>query len=201
MSKSEKEEDVKNLSNRAESRAEQLAVANAVDSVKNKLEQTGAVNTTLGDGRFKKIVAPVKKEASEETSPTKIKARVHGDKADEGRTRQMVGYKTKQLVTSLSDKAEMNEEQKKLSETNRKTVSAKGLAKVLSAKAEAYLEKAKKSETEMKILNANAEEYKGQARMFENGTGSIVIEVRPRTKSGTRTKLKFESRYILVDPG
>ena len=46
----------------------------------------------------------------------------------------------------------------------------------------------------MKILNAKAEEYKGQARMFENGTGSIVIEVRPRTKSGTRTKLEFESR-------
>ena len=45
----------------------------------------------------------------------------------------------------------------------------------------------------MKVLNAKAEEYKGQARMFENGTGSIMIEVRPRTKSGTWAKVEAEN--------
>ena len=102
----EMEEDVKNLSKRAESRAEQLAVANAVDSVKSELEQTGAVNTTLREGRFKKIVAPVKKEDSNESFKKEIKARIPNQRAEEGRGQEMPSYMIKQLITSPSNKAD-----------------------------------------------------------------------------------------------
>ena len=99
----------------------------------------------LEDRDLGRFVAPGSGEDSEDTSQNKIKARILSPRAEEGRNQEMLGYRTKQLVTSLSDKAEMNKEQTKSSEIKKKTVSAKGLAKVLNAKAEAYLEKARKS--------------------------------------------------------
>ena len=88
-------------------RAGQLATADAAGSVMNDPEKAGTVNTTLEDGELRVIVAPVKKEASEETPNDKTKARILGTRAaEEGRDRKMSGYKIKQMITSLSEKAD-----------------------------------------------------------------------------------------------
>ena len=63
------------------------------------------MNTTLEDGELRVIVAP-ENEASEETSIDKIKAGILGPRAEEGRDQKMSSYKIKQLITSLSDKAD-----------------------------------------------------------------------------------------------
>ena len=73
------------LSTKAKTRAEQGTSAGVLDSVKSELEQTGAVNTTLREGRFKKIVAPVKKEDSNESFKKEIKARIPNQRVEEGR--------------------------------------------------------------------------------------------------------------------
>ena len=62
------------------------------------------MNTTLEDGELRVIVAP-ENEASERTSTDKIKAAILGPRAEEGRDRKMSGYRIKQLITSLSEKA------------------------------------------------------------------------------------------------
>ena len=87
-------------------RAGRQVVANAVDPVKSDPEKAGTVNTTLEDGELRVIVAPEKKEASKETSNDKIKAGILGPRAEEGRDRKMSGYKIKQMITSLSEKAD-----------------------------------------------------------------------------------------------
>ena len=97
--------DVETLSNKVENRAVQGTSARVLESVRSDFEEAGTANATLEDGELKEVVAPVKKEASEETSPMKTKARIHGDKADEGTNQEMLGYMTKQLVASLSEKA------------------------------------------------------------------------------------------------
>ena len=63
------------------------------------------MNTTVEDGVLKKVVAP-ENEASKEATIDETKARILGEKAEEGRDQEMSSYKTKQLVTSLSEKAD-----------------------------------------------------------------------------------------------
>ena len=63
------------------------------------------MNTTLGEGGFKKIVAPVKKE-DKEASNDKNKAGILGEKAEEGRGQEMPSYMIKQLITSPSNIAD-----------------------------------------------------------------------------------------------
>ena len=76
------------------------------ESVMNDPEKAGTVNTTLEDGELRVIVAPEEKEASEETFNDKTKARILGPRAEEERDRKMSGYKIKQMITSLSEKAD-----------------------------------------------------------------------------------------------
>ena len=75
-------------------------------------EKAGTVEKPLEDGELGDIEAPVKKEASEETSEDEIKARILGDRAEEGKETKMSGYSTKQMVKILSDKAEEKDKKK-----------------------------------------------------------------------------------------
>ena len=152
----EDEDDIETLGNKAENRAVQLASRRAAKSVKNELEQTGTVNTTLGDGSFKKIVAPEKKEASKETSPTKIKARILGEKAEEGRGQEMPGYTAEQPAASLSDKAEVPQNQEEdLSNKAREALEKNDDIKALSAKTE--------EDNDVEALGNEAEEIQDDA--------------------------------------
>ena len=99
------ESDVETLTKKAKIRTEQLVIARAAESVKSDPGKAGTANTTLEDGESRKIVAP-ESEATEKASIKKFKARILGKKAEEGRDQEMSSYKTKQLVTSLSEKAD-----------------------------------------------------------------------------------------------
>ena len=69
-------------------------------------EKARTVDEPLEDGELGEIVAPVKKEASEETSNDEIKARILGNKTEEGKETEKSCYKIKQMITSLSEKAD-----------------------------------------------------------------------------------------------
>ena len=114
--KAEDQNDVESLSAKTESRAEQLAIARAADSVMSDLEKAGTVAEALEDVELKAIIAPESEEDPEdisengedpeEASIEKPKARILSKKAEEGRDQEMSSYKTKQLVISLSNKAD-----------------------------------------------------------------------------------------------
>ena len=103
--KVEDEDDIESLSTKAEIRARQGTNAWVPDPVMNDLEKVGTVNTTLEDGELKVIVAP-EEEESKDTSANQIKTRILGPRIEEGRDQKMSGYRIKQLITSLSDKAD-----------------------------------------------------------------------------------------------
>ena len=81
-------DDIENLGDKTENRAVQGTNAWVPESVKSEPEQTGTAEP-LEDGRLRKIIAPVKKEASEETSPRKNKAKILSAKARGGSEAEM----------------------------------------------------------------------------------------------------------------
>ena len=108
--KVKEKEDVANLSNKVENRAEQLAIARAADPVKSDSVQTGTAKP-LEDGSRRKIVAPERKEDSENTSEDKTKAKILSNEARGGTETEKSGYTTEQPATSLNDKVEVPHEE------------------------------------------------------------------------------------------